>query len=50
MRKGLLPAPCVVAMTVTATNSPFEGGRALKNDPVDHFSEGARMQGKGDVR
>ena len=22
------------------------GGRALKNDPVDHFSEGARLQGE----
>jgi nicotinamide mononucleotide transporter len=22
------------------------GGRALKNDPVDHFSEGARLQGR----
>jgi nicotinamide mononucleotide transporter len=38
-------------------NSPFEGGRALKNDPVDHFSEepaphkrGARLQGQGDVK
>jgi len=49
MRKGLLPTPCVVAMTVTATNSPFEGGRALKNDPVDHFSEGARLKGWRDV-
>ncbi len=26
------------------------GGRALKNDPVDHFSEGARLQGQGDVK
>jgi nicotinamide mononucleotide transporter len=24
------------------------GGRALKNDPVDHFSEGARLQGEVD--
>lgn len=31
-------------------NSPLEGGRALKNDPVDHFSEGARLQGEGDVK
>jgi nicotinamide mononucleotide transporter len=26
------------------------GGRALKNDPVDHFSEGARLQGEEDVK
>jgi len=23
-------------------------GRALKNDPVDHFSKGARVQGKAE--
>jgi nicotinamide mononucleotide transporter len=28
-------------------NSHSEGGRALENDPVDHFSEGARLQGVG---
>lgn len=28
----------------------MKGGRALKNDPVDHFSEGARLQGQGDVK
>jgi hypothetical protein len=25
-------------------------GRAYKNDPVDHFSEGARLQGRFAVR
>jgi hypothetical protein len=25
--------------------APLLGGRASKNDPVDHFSEGARLQG-----
>jgi nicotinamide mononucleotide transporter len=28
----------------------MKGGRVLKNDPVDHFSEGARLQGQGDVK
>jgi hypothetical protein len=30
-------------------NSPFEGGRALKICPVGKFSEGASLQGRGDV-
>jgi hypothetical protein len=30
-------------------NSPFEGGRALKICPVGKFSEGASLQGQGDV-
>jgi nicotinamide mononucleotide transporter len=34
----------------TGQNSPLEGGRALKNDPVNHFSEGARLKGEGDVK
>jgi hypothetical protein len=30
----------------TIPQAPFLGGRALKNDPVDHFSEGAKLQGR----
>jgi len=32
-----------------SSNSPFEGGRALKICPVGKFSEGASLQGQGDV-